>query len=132
MRKSKVFVIQYQSRFSYGAAETFGDVRFMLTEKDEIRVNPAPNLLNEEIIAKMEECLIHEEYSPGHDYILLSGSPIAFIMVGMLLPDFGEVHQILKFDNRDFVYKVSTLMWDFTKPNSKSFMEKLHEHRKDT
>lgn len=100
----KVFITQYNPKFSYEKAEPFGEVVF-LTE-DDLATEPCPPGHNKKIIRGIAKKLAF--YNPGHDYVLLSGSPAINVLVGILL-DADVEHLILRWDNRNNEYRVSSL-----------------------
>lgn len=103
--RRKVFVTQYNPTFTYEKAEEYGDLVFLTN--DELLSDPCPKDSNLETMIVINEAL--SEYTPGVDYILLSGSPSVSFLVGMLLWDRSEEHLILKWSKRDKWYVVIRL-----------------------
>jgi hypothetical protein len=74
-----------------------------LTDK-EYKAHPTIDSLNNEIVNEMSKNL--EEYRPGLDYILLTGSPMASVLVGFLLWDVFGIHKLLKWNNLTKTYEL--------------------------
>lgn len=96
MSDSKVFVSQ-EIGVNYSPAEEFGEV-VILSLKEIVPFEGS--MANATTVAHMEKVLA-EEYRPGVDYLLPTGSVLA--MAHMFLSAFrknGPVHYVLKWDAR--------------------------------
>ena len=100
----KVYVTQFNPNLQYGKAKIYGEIVF-LTEYD-LTTEPCAQGHNDRLIKQVEGKLV--KYNPGYDYILLAGSPAIILLVGTLL-DNDVDHQILRWDNRTYEYRVTTL-----------------------
>lgn len=99
-RKPKVYVTQ-ETRYDFSPAEAWGDVVF-LTNADLNNMRHSKH--NEQVIAKVKDALKH--YDPEFDWLVISGSPYIAALVFMLIGRKQPKHvQILRWDNRDFVYQ---------------------------
>lgn len=99
-----VYVTQFVPKLSYDKAKEFGEVVF-LTQND-LAYDPSPDAFNKGLIKRIDYLL--EKYNPGRDYILLSGSPAIILLVGTLLDNDVE-HLVLRWDNRVYEYRLSTI-----------------------
>lgn len=101
---ARVFVTQYSPRLVFEEANKWGEVVF-LTDK-EYRPQPCPEGTNDIVHQEIRRNL--SEYVPGYDYIVTTGSAIPNLLVGawLALHHPGAVHNILKWDNRDYKYEL--------------------------
>ena len=90
----KVYVTQFSQKLNYSSAQQFGEVVF-LTDK-EYRAEPTLAAHNDNIVVEMETNF--DLYNAGTDYILLTGSPMASVLLGVLLQGEGT-HKLLKWNN---------------------------------
>lgn len=97
---STVFVTQ-ETEHDFSKAEEFGEVAF-LTRAD--LNNIKGSLHNRELIESLKTRL--KDYVPNRDWIVITGSPYVAATVFLLLGirGFRKV-QILRWDNRDFIYR---------------------------
>ena len=95
-RKPRVFVIE-QLPFDYRAADAFGEVYFFQTT-----ARLAPDAPTEQWNATIIHGLRRElaGYIAGIDWIVPTGAPERMVLVGMLLAERGERHNLLKWDAR--------------------------------
>ncbi len=91
----KVYVTQEQPRISYEMAEDYGEVIFVSLHD---LPTVSSSLRAKKAIADIKENMKH--YRPGIDFILPSGSPLNIASVMMIAGRMGDVHNILKWDNR--------------------------------
>jgi hypothetical protein len=100
----KVYVTQFNPNFTYEKANAFGEVVF-LADSD-LLTEPCPPKINDRLVSIVFKNLCN--YNPGYDYILLSGSPAMILLVGTLLDNEVD-HLVLRWDNRNHEYRVTSL-----------------------
>lgn len=95
-----VYVTQETSH-DFTGAESYGDIVFMT--KDDYN-NIRSSLMNKALTNEIKHVL--QKFDPINDWIIITGSPYVAAMVFMVLGAMGirEVN-ILRWDNRDFVYR---------------------------
>jgi hypothetical protein len=101
MRPTKVYIAQ-EGPFDYVSAEGYGDLEFCSV--NEITAHSGGRL-NDNIISGIR--LSMADYIPGHDYILLSGSPVAIahcLSVAFNKSNKVKGHQLLKWDAQRGTY----------------------------
>jgi len=96
-----VFVTQHCGKLNYSEAQQFGNVTF-LTDK-EYRVEPVPAAYNDSIKKQMIDFL-SANYVQGHDFILLTGSPMPSVIVGEFIGSKPGTHKFLKWNNQRHSY----------------------------
>jgi hypothetical protein len=100
--RPKVFVTQYSKRLNFAEAEHYGEPVFLTQE--EFRPNPAPPGVNDDIVSEIERKM--QDYVPGYDYIVLTGSSIPNLIVGNLIAGLEAPHKLLKWSNRLHGYEL--------------------------
>lgn len=91
----KVFVTQEQPHINYAQAEDYGEVIFAsIHDMPTIHTS----LRGKEAVAEIAKSM--SPYRSGIDYVLPTGSPLNIASVMLLIGRMGNVHNILKWDNR--------------------------------
>lgn len=103
--KPKVFITQYSDRLNFAEAADYGDVIFLT--QSEFQPNPSPPNVNEQITHEIGAAL--DDYIPGFDYIVLTGSSIPNLIVGSMLKAAHAPHKLLKWSNRMSGYETFIL-----------------------
>ena len=102
---TRVFVAQ-EGPHDYTAAMKYGQVLFVCDRE----ITPTPLTLsskNAETIARIERVMT--DYIPGHDYMIMTGSPIAIahmLRAAFKRPIVDGMHCILKWDPRQQDYQL--------------------------
>lgn len=100
MTMSTVFVTQETSH-DFTSAESFGDIEFLT--KDDFN-NVRGSLVNKGLVSEIMHKL--KKFDENKDWIIVTGSPYVSAMVFMALGNMGVRNaQVLRWDNRDFVYR---------------------------
>jgi hypothetical protein len=103
-RRPIVWVTHEKKGFSYAEALQFGDVEFLVPSGQEFMPMPTSGDTNQAIEDGVWKRL-EEEYMPGYDYVLLSGSPIVIFLVGQACPaPEGESQKVLRWNGRTRSY----------------------------
>lgn len=102
LRPPIVFVLE-QMPFDFTPAEAFGAVRFLETRKISPAIPTHTNSWNNEVADSIRRQL--EDYVPGHDFIIPTGSPMKLMIAGAVLSQMvGPAHKILGWDARSARY----------------------------
>lgn len=97
----KVFVTQERVGTDYSPALKFGTVHFLTVA--EYQCEPTSGVTNGNIKSDITRKMA--DYIPGHDYILVGGSPISVLLTGILMAKHKDTkHKILKWNNRKMQY----------------------------
>lgn len=95
--EARVFVVEQQA-FDYSPASAYGKLEFLSS----IRLAPdapsAGNDFNSKVLYQLRREL--SDYVAGIDYIIPTGSPVKMLVVGAVLRDKGNTHNVLGWDAR--------------------------------
>lgn len=96
-----VYIVQ-EGNHDYTPAMEYGDLEIL----SEHEITPMPlnvSATNRNTVVGIRNKL--SGYVPGHDYLLLVGSPIAIAWAVAIVAPKGSIHKMLKWDNQDRRYK---------------------------
>lgn len=102
-----VYVIEQQA-YDYTSAEVFGQLHFIEAKPLAPQSPGAPDTWNRNVVHQIRNAL--QDYVPGLDFVIPTGSPSRMLLAGMLLTEKGKRHKILKWDGRTQRY----LQYDVT------------------
>lgn len=103
----RVYVVQ-ETNYNFSKAEEFGQIKFLSVYKND----DFHNITNSQHNDRMLSHLRHElrQFDQDSDYIIITGSPYITAAVFWILGRMGmDRLNILRWDNRDFVYIPLTL-----------------------
>lgn len=101
----RVFVTQYTKQLNFAEANQYGEVVFLT--QDEYRPEPVIPRVNDSITQQIMSRL--QDYIPGHDFILTTGSALPNVVAGAFLAGRPGAHKFLKWSRVREVYEVFTL-----------------------
>ena len=106
-QKPKVFVTQFSPRLDFTQLADYGEVVFLT--KKEFVPTPSPAEYNAEVVNEIASGM--QDYIPGVDYIVTTGSAIPNMIVGAYLngrtvSGVRPANKILKWSNRDHKYEL--------------------------
>lgn len=101
----KVFITQFMKGLNYSGTNHYGEAIFLT--KEEFRPEPSMPDYNKSIVMEITNGMNY--YMPGVDYIVLTGSSIPNVVVGMILTKRPGSHKLLKWSNREKNYELFIL-----------------------
>lgn len=102
-----VYIVSQQP-FDYGPAADFGVLYFMKPLKLAPTVAGDGGRYNQSKISTARKEL--QDYRPGVDYIVPTGSPAGLLVVGMVLGHMGQSHKMLQWDAQNQKYNMSEVL----------------------
>jgi hypothetical protein len=93
-----VYICEQQA-FDYSPATVYGpNLRFIEAKQLAPQSPGAPDTWNKNVIHQIRKEM--QDYIPGFDYVIPTGSPSRMLVVGMVMAEKGQKHRILKWDGR--------------------------------
>ena len=102
---NKIFVTQFIPRVNNTPLADYGEVIY-LTDKEHA---PEPTLprYNDEVYEEMKRKMA--DYVQGTDFIVLTGSAMPNVLIGVIIAKMKGEHRFLKWSNRDQRHNIHTV-----------------------
>lgn len=106
-RPPMVYIVSQQP-FDYTPAAQWGVLFFMKPLKLAPSIAGDGGRYNQSKISSVRKEL--QEYRPGVDYLVPTGSPAGLMVVGMILAHLGQMHRMLQWDAQNQKYNMSEVL----------------------
>lgn len=90
--------VSEQQAFDYSAATAYGQLKFIAAKNLAPASPGAPDTWNKNVIHQIRKEM--QDYIPGFDFVIPTGSPLRMLTVGMVLAEKGPRHRLLRWDPR--------------------------------